>query len=100
MFVEIRNYHYDPDKFEAYRNWAVDEAVPFLKANLDLVGFWLDNGEKPEIDGRDPMSLKHGFRVKAGRTSGQDIRIPQVTFNSKQNLQIRSDDAVTRHTNY
>ena len=60
MFVEIRNYHYDPDKFEAYRNWAVDEAVPFLKANLDLVGFWLDNGEKPESDGRDPMSLKHG----------------------------------------
>ena len=60
MFVEIRSYHYDPDKFDAYRQWALDEAVPFLKANLDVVGFWLDNGETPEMTGRDPMTLKHG----------------------------------------
>ena len=60
MFVEIRNYHYDPEKFDAYREWARELAVPFLKNNLDLVGFWLDNGEDPEIAGRDPMTLKHG----------------------------------------
>ena len=57
---EIRNYHYAPDKFEAYRQWALKEAAPFLKANLDVVGFWLDNGEAPEITGGDPMSPKHG----------------------------------------
>lgn len=60
MFVEIRNYHYDPSKFEAYRQWALHDAVPFLKANFDVVDFWLDNGEAPELTGKDPMSLKHG----------------------------------------
>lgn len=60
MLFEIRNYHYDPAKFAAYRQWAVNEAVPFLRANLDVVGFWLDNGEPPEISGADPMTLKHG----------------------------------------
>ncbi len=57
---EIRSYHYDPTKFEAYKEWAIEEAVPFLKANLDIVGFWIDNGEEPEIGGSDPMELKHG----------------------------------------
>ncbi len=56
MYVEIRNYHYDPAKFEPYRQWAVDEAIPFLKENLDVVGFWLSNGDEPEISGSDPMS--------------------------------------------
>ncbi|MEO2178026.1 MAG: hypothetical protein ABGY96_28585 [bacterium] len=60
MLVEIRSYHYDPDQFDAYRKWAVDHAVPYLKANLDVVGFWLDNGEPPEINGKDPMTPKHG----------------------------------------
>ena len=60
MFVEIRNYHYDPAKFEAYREWALADAVPFLKANLDLVGFWIDNGDEPEITGREPMKLELG----------------------------------------
>ena len=32
---EIRCYHYLPEKFEAYKKWAVDEAVPFLKENLN-----------------------------------------------------------------
>ena len=41
---EIRCYHYLPEKFEAYKKWAIDEAVPFLKENLDVVGFWIDNG--------------------------------------------------------
>lgn len=57
---EIRNYHYDPAKFEAYRKWAIDDAVPYLKANLDVVGFWVDNGDAAEVTGSDPMDLKHG----------------------------------------
>ena len=58
--IEIRSYHYDPAQFEAYKKWAVDEAAPFLKANLDLVGFWLDNGSAPELSGADPVPHKHG----------------------------------------
>ena len=48
------------EKFEAYKKWAVDEAVPFLKENLDVVGFWVDNGLPPEITGEDPADHKHG----------------------------------------
>lgn len=58
--VEIRSYHYDPEKFDAYKQWALDEAVPFLKANLDIVGFWLDNGAPPEISGGKPMAMPIG----------------------------------------
>ena len=57
---EIRSYHYDPTKFEAYKKWAINDAAPFLKANLKLAGFWLDNGTPPELSGSDPMDLKHG----------------------------------------
>ncbi len=60
MLYEIRNYHYDPDKFDAYRQWAIDEAVPFLKANLDVVGFWVDSGDLPEVTGKTPMDLPLG----------------------------------------
>ncbi len=58
--VEIRSYHYDPDKFEAYKKWAVEDAVPFLKANMNIIGFWLDNGTPPEIGGSRPMELPLG----------------------------------------
>ena len=58
--IEIRCYHYLPEKFEAYKKWAIDEAVPFLKENLDVVGFWVDNGLPPEITGEDPADHKHG----------------------------------------
>lgn len=58
--IEIRNYHYDPSKMVAYKKWAVSEAIPFLKANLDLVGFWLENIEPPELSGSNPMDLELG----------------------------------------
>jgi hypothetical protein len=57
---EIRSYHYDPDQFDAYKKWAVEEAAPFLKANLNVVGFWLDNGTASELAGSDPTPHKHG----------------------------------------
>ncbi len=60
MIDEIRNYHYDPEKFAAYKEWALSEAIPFLKANLNVVGFWLDSGEPSEISGGKPMDLPLG----------------------------------------
>ena len=60
MIDEIRNYHYDPDQFAAYKKWALSEAVPFLKANLNIVGFWLDSGEPSEVSGRSAMDLPLG----------------------------------------
>lgn len=58
--VEIRSYHYDPQKFDAYKRWALDEAVPYLKANLDIVGFWVDNGVPAEVTGTQPMDMPIG----------------------------------------
>ena len=60
MIDEIRNYHYDPAKFADYKAWALSEAVPFLKANLDIIGFWMESGDPSEIGGSDPMDLPHG----------------------------------------
>ena len=57
---EIRSYHYDPDKFEAYKQWALDEAVPYLKANLDLIGFWIDNSIPAEVTGQRPSAMELG----------------------------------------
>lgn len=54
---EIRNYHYDPSKFDAYRVWAINEASPFLRDNLDVVGIWIGNTKAPEIHGERPMGL-------------------------------------------
>lgn len=60
MIYEIRNYYYDPVKFETYAQWARKKAVPILKANFDVVGLWVNNGEPPEIWGNDIESRKHG----------------------------------------
>jgi hypothetical protein len=60
VLYEIRNYHYDPAKFELYKQWAIEEAVPFLKANLDIVGFWVDSGDQSEVYGKTPMELPLG----------------------------------------
>ena len=57
---EIRSYHYNPEKFEAYKRWALEDAVPFLRENLDIVGFWIDDGTPPEIGGSSPMEMPLG----------------------------------------
>jgi hypothetical protein len=60
MLYEIRDYHYRPDLFEAYKAWA-EEAVPVLRANMDLVGFWIDQGIEPEVRGSNPPDAPIGY---------------------------------------
>ncbi len=48
---EINSYHFKAESFDEYKKWVVAEVVPFLRANLDLVGFWLDNIAAPELGG-------------------------------------------------
>jgi hypothetical protein len=60
MLFEIHSYHYDPSKFDAYKQWAREEAAPFLKANLDIVGIWFDIGKTPKYWGADPTPSQHG----------------------------------------
>ncbi len=37
--------------------WAINEASPFLRDNLDVVGIWIGNTKAPEIHGERPMDL-------------------------------------------
>ena len=60
IIYEIRSYHYLPEKFEIYKKWAIEEALPYLRANLNVIGFWVDNGLTPELTGEDPIEHKHG----------------------------------------
>lgn len=60
MIYEIRDYHYRPDIFDAYRKWATD-AVVVLRHRLDVVGFWIDDGANaPEITGTSPIASPIG----------------------------------------
>ena len=35
--VEIRDYTFEAQWFEAYKKWALELATPWLKANMDIV---------------------------------------------------------------
>ena len=52
MIYEIRNYHYAPSLMTEYRAWATDRALPHIKANLDLVGFWANVDEPAQVNGK------------------------------------------------
>jgi NIPSNAP protein len=51
MIFEIRNYHFHPARFAAYKEWARGEAIPYLARELDLVGFWANADAAPELRG-------------------------------------------------
>jgi hypothetical protein len=60
MIFEVRDYHYRPDLIGAYHKWALD-AAKVLRKKLDVVGFWVDDGEhKPEIRGSRPIDSPIG----------------------------------------
>lgn len=58
--VEIRDYTIETEWFPAYCDWARDHAVPWLKENLDVIDFWLDDGLEPMVLGSDPQVSPHG----------------------------------------
>lgn len=58
--VEIRDYTIEPEHFQAYRNWATEFAAPWLRANLDLIDFWMDVGLEAEVSGSNPRVSENG----------------------------------------
>ena len=58
--VEVRDYTIDPEWLESYRKWATELAVPWLRANLDLVDFWMDCGFDAEVSGTNPAPSVNG----------------------------------------
>lgn len=57
---EIRDYTIEADLFDEYKAWALEKAAPWLKAHLDIVDFWLDDGVDAEVSGSDPRVSVHG----------------------------------------
>ena len=57
MIYEIRNYHYEPSLIADYRAWAVSKALPYIRNHLDLVGFWVNIDEPPQVSGKPQDEL-------------------------------------------
>jgi hypothetical protein len=91
MIYEVRDYHYRKDLFEAYKAWG-EEAVPVLRSKLDLVGFWVDSGEAPEIAGSAPMDPALGQAnitwIIRWESKEQRDRVMAEVFSSKEWLDV------------
>lgn len=57
--IEIRTYHFDPKYLSAFKDWVRDEAAPFLRSKVNLVGFWINNDVPPELSGVEPEQYPH-----------------------------------------
>ena len=57
---EIRDYTIESEWFGAYKEWAKDIAAPWLKENLEVIDFWMDEGELPEVSGSNPIVSPNG----------------------------------------
>lgn len=106
--VEVRDYTIEPEWFDAYRQWATDHAAPWLRANLDVIDFWVDDGHEPEVAGSDPQVSPHGqpnvcwiirwdsreareegFRSKLGGAEWQQIWAKHPNTNAYLHLNVR-----------
>jgi len=58
--VEVRDYTIDPEWFSAYREWGDKLAAPWLRANLDVIDFWVDDGVDAEVTGSNPLVSENG----------------------------------------
>ena len=79
MIYEIRNYHFDPARFEEYKAWATDKALPFLAKELDLVGFWA--GDDAEVTGTpmdDMGSANLTWIIRWPDRATRDARMEEV----------------------
>jgi hypothetical protein len=58
--VEIRDYTIEAKWFDAYKEWAERLAAPWLRANLDVIDFWVDCGIEAEVGGSTPSVSDNG----------------------------------------
>lgn len=78
---EIRNYHIDPDHFSGYQDWAKTYAVPFLKGELNIIGFWVNSEETAEAigDTLDPLGAANvTWIIQWQNREQRDARMEQV----------------------
>ena len=58
--VEIRDYTIEAEHFAVYKEWANKIAAPWLKSNLDVIEFWMDDGSEAEVAGSNPQVSENG----------------------------------------
>ena len=58
--VEIRDYTIEAERFSVYKQWAQELAAPWLKANLDVIDFWMDDGIPADVSGSAPEVSSNG----------------------------------------
>lgn len=54
---EIRNYHFDPARFDEYSEVAKGEYIRYLREHLDIVGFWIESEIPAEVRGAEQDEL-------------------------------------------
>jgi len=84
MLYEIRNYHIRPESLAAYTHWAKTHAIPALSKSMEVVGFWVNTDEPPQITG-EPMDALGSANVtwilRWRDMAHRDATLP-VTFGS------------------
>ena len=85
---EIRNYHFEPTHFEAYKQWAATLALPYLRGKMEVIGFWVTTDLAPEYGG----SLPHDAQGSPANVTWI-IRWPDKAQRDRAREALRSDPA-------
>ena len=78
---EVRSYHIDPERLDEYREWISEDGLAYLRRELDVVGFWIDEGIEPEVRGEtlDPMGPPNvTWIIRWPSKTDRDERLPQI----------------------
>lgn len=78
---EVRNYHFDPARFEEYSQVATGEYIRYLREHLDIVGFWIESGISPEVRGAEQDELGPAnvtWVIRWASKEERDEKLPEV----------------------
>ena len=78
---EVRNYHFDPARFDEYAEVARGEYLRYLREHLDIVGFWVDSGIPAEVRGAEQDELGSAnitWVIRWASKAERDEKLPEV----------------------
>ncbi|MXX78747.1 MAG: hypothetical protein F4Z33_07235 [Gemmatimonadales bacterium] len=78
---EIRNYHFDPARFDEYAEVAKGEYIRYLREHLDIVGFWIESGTPAEVRGAEQDELGPAnvtWVIRWTSKEERDEKLPEV----------------------
>ncbi|MFK7844702.1 MAG: hypothetical protein AB8G77_05325 [Rhodothermales bacterium] len=48
---ELRSYHIDPVQLDNYKEWISTHGLPYIRKNVDVVGFWVEGDIDSDVSG-------------------------------------------------